>query len=115
MLSRIAISVAMIAALTTSPVYVSARTCIISDAPVQEMCKPGCCANKKCCATSTKKTDPLSYAKNDAGPELNATRVASAILPAPDFGSLDRHLSASPALTCAVSPPQLAALCTFLI
>ena len=117
MLSRIAISLAMVVALTTAPFHLSARTCILSDAPVQKACKPGCCANKMCCATSKKNTAPASQplAKDGSAPELNATCAVTLSAIAPDYVSLDRHLSFSRTRSCAIASPQLAVLCTFLI
>src|SRR5207247_6623915 len=53
MLSRIVLSIAMATALVTAPVSLTARSCILSSAPIQQACKPGCCANKTCCATSS--------------------------------------------------------------
>jgi hypothetical protein len=116
MLTRIAISVAMLAALGAVPVYVSARSCVVSDSPVQKACKPGCCANKSCCATSTKRTAPASqpFAKSSAGSELNATFAAAFAAIAPGFVSLDRQ-SLQRAPLCAIAQPRLAVLCTFLI
>jgi hypothetical protein len=117
MLSRIAISLAMVVALTTAPFHLSARTCILSDAPVQKACKPGCCANKMCCATSKKNTAPASQplAKDGSAPELNATCAVTLSAIAPDYVSLDRQLSFSRTRSCAIASPQLAVLCTFLI
>jgi len=117
MLSRIAISLAMAVALIAAPFHVSGRTCIVSDAPVQKACKPGCCANRTCCATSKKNDAPISqpFAKDAAGSDLNATCIATISGVAPGYISLDRHLSLSRAHSCAVVSPQLAVLCTFLI
>jgi hypothetical protein len=117
MLGRIAIALGLIVALTTAPFQVAARTCILSDAPIQKACKPGCCANKTCCATSKKNTAPVSqpFAKSASGSELNATCIATITLIAPGHVSLDRQLSLSRAPSCALVSPQLAVLCTFLI
>jgi hypothetical protein len=116
MLRRSAISLAIGAALITAPVYISARTCIVSDSPAQAACKPGCCANKSCCATSTKTTAPASqlFAKGSAGSEFNATPVATLSATGPPCASQDRQLPLSREYSRA-SPPQLAVLCTFLI
>src|SRR3989440_240521 len=90
MLGRITISLAMAVALMTTPFHVSARTCIVSDAPVQKACKPGCCANKTCCATSKKNNAPISQplAKNGSAPELSATCAVTLNAIAPDYVSL---------------------------
>jgi hypothetical protein len=117
MLSRIAIALALVIALMAAPFHVSARTCIVSDAPIQTACKPGCCANKACCATSQKNTGPISKALANGvlGSELNATCVATIIAVVPGFVSLDRQLPLSRAHSGALVSPQLAVLCTFLI
>jgi hypothetical protein len=117
MLGRIAISVALVAAVAAAPIRMSARTCIVSDTPSQKACQPGSCANKACCAMSSKHTGPVSppLAKSGSAPELNATCLTTVSAIAPDCAALDRQFSFSRAPTCAIAPPQLAALCTFLI
>ena len=115
MISRIALSLATMAALTMAPLHLSARTCILSDAPAQKACKPGCCANKSCCATSKKSAPVSPLATNSSGSELNATCVATVVIACPDYVSLDRHLSVARSSLCAFASPQLAVLCTFLI
>src|SRR5439155_27366583 len=60
MLSRIMISVAMAAALLVAPVSISARSCILLNAPAEKACQPGCCANQTYCATLHKNTAPAS-------------------------------------------------------
>src|SRR5437016_12666835 len=117
MLSKIVMPLAMVIALSMAPVYVSARTCIVFDSPGQQACKPGCCANKTCCATSKKNSTPVSQplAKGNSTFEFNATCVAALNALSPDYTSLDRHLSFARTSSCAFASPQLAALCTFLI
>jgi hypothetical protein len=41
-------------ALPVAATPLSARTCILSNVASEKACKPGCCANKKCCETSEK-------------------------------------------------------------
>ena len=117
MIGRIAIALGLVVALTTAPFHVSARTCIVSDAPIQKACKPGCCANKACCATSEKNTAPISkpLANGVLASELNATCVATITAVVPGYVSLDRQLPLSRAHSGALVSPQLAVLCTFLI
>ncbi len=117
MLSRITISLVMAAVLVAAPMYVSARTCILSDAAAQKAGQAACCANKTCCATSQKNTAPVSQplTKSNSGFELNATYVATFNLIAPDDASVDRQLSALRARACTIAAPQLALLCTFRI
>src|SRR5436190_3455441 len=95
MLGQITISLAMAVALMAAPLHVSARSCIVSDTAVNKACQPACCANKTCCATSQKTTGPVSepLAKNGSASELNAPCVVMLSAIAPDFISLDRHLS----------------------
>jgi hypothetical protein len=117
MLSRIIVSVAMTAALFTAPVNFAARSCILSSAPAQQACKPGSCANKSCCATSSQhKSIPAhQLAKADSGYDVNAAPVASTVtaLPSPEVASQKFLLFA--ASVGGHSPPTLAALCSFLI
>jgi hypothetical protein len=117
MLSRIITSVAIVAALITAPVTVTARACILSSAPEQQACKPGSCANKSCCATSSehKSTPAHQLAKVDSGYDVNAASVASAMTvpPSPEVGSQKFLLSS--ASVVGHSSPALAVLCSFLI
>ena len=113
-LARIAISILTMAAFLAGPVHVSARTCIVSDAPIQKACQPGCCANKACCATSTKKSAPLPFAKNASAPELTAISPPSISMSRRELVSQARQFSVSRELSLA-SSPRLAVLCTFLI
>jgi len=52
------ISVALAVALVTTPACISARSCILVNAPTQKACQLACCANKTCCKTSPKNTSP---------------------------------------------------------
>jgi hypothetical protein len=117
MLSRIMISAAMAAALFTGPVGLAPRSCILSSAPVQQACKPGCCANKVCCATSTanKSTSSQPLAKADSSYKLNATWVAlsAAVSPKREFGA--QHFLLFNAASDVHSPPTLALICIRLI
>src|SRR5881227_2273215 len=85
MLNRIIISVAMTAALLTAPVGLSARSCILSSAPAEQACKPGCCANKSCCATAkehkSNPTHPLGKADSNYKVSVTCIAVPSAALP----------------------------------
>jgi len=116
MLSRIVISVAMAAALGLAPVSLSARSCILSSAG-EKACQLDCCANKTCCATSPKNTALVAQpvAKSGCGPEVNATCAPVFTVVTPNFAAASEQLAPSNAATCVHSPPQLAALCTFLI
>jgi hypothetical protein len=117
MLSRIIISLAMAAALFTGPVGLAARSCILSSAPEQKACKPGCCANKACCETSKehKATSTRPLVKPDSSYNLNATSVAiaTAASPSPEFGT--QRFALSKAASGGHSPPALALICIRLI
>jgi len=116
MLSRIITSAAMAATLFTSPVSLTARSCILSSAPEQQACKPGCCANKTCCATSSehKSTPSHPLTKADSGQQLKATCFATALpLSSHEVGA--EQFRFQPTAPLANSPPRLALLCTLLI
>jgi hypothetical protein len=53
------IFLAVVLALLVRPLQLPA-SCILSNAPSYEACKPKCCANKTCCAVSKKHTGPIS-------------------------------------------------------
>jgi hypothetical protein len=117
MLRRIIISVAVAVALVAAPVGSAARSCILVNAPSQKACQPSCCANKTCCATSSKNTAPASQplAKTDAGQQLSATCSATATLPLASCDAGTEQFRLHTTSLSAHSPPQLALLCTFLI
>jgi hypothetical protein len=107
----------MSAVLFTAPVGLTSRSCILSSAPAQQACKPGSCANKACCATSSehKSTPAQSLAKADSSYDVNAAFVASAVTvpPSPEVERQKFLLFA--ASVGGHSPPTLAVLCSFLI
>jgi hypothetical protein len=106
----------MAAALITAPVTVTARSCILSSAPVQQACKPACCANKTCCATSSehKSTSSQPLAKADSSYNVSATFVALPVLPAiPESGV--QRFQVFHAESEAHSPLTLALICIRLI
>jgi len=117
MLNRIIILMAMAAGLVTSPVGLASRSCILISAPVQQACKPACCANKTCCATANEhkssSTQPLG--KSDSNYRVNATSVAlpAAILPGVEFAA--QHFSYINVAFRARSLPTLALICIRLI
>jgi hypothetical protein len=115
MLSRIIVSLAMTAVLSTAPMG-DARSCILSSSPVQQACKPGSCANKTCCATSSQRktgsSQPLT--KADSSYKVNATPVALLVV-APSPESSTQRFSVSNAEPGGHSPPTLALICIRLI
>jgi len=116
MLSRIITSLAMTAVLFTAPVTVTARACMLSSAPEQQACKPGSCANKTCCATSSdhKSTASHPLTKADSSYKVNATFIAlSVVAPSPESGA--QRFAVYNAESSAHSPPTLALICIRLI
>ena len=117
MLSRVIISLAMTAALLAAPVGLSARSCILSSAPAQQGCKPRCCANKTCCATSKEHKSNPSHplGKADSNYKVSATCIAvpSALLPSSE--SVAQLFARCTAAFNAHSPPTLALICIRLI
>src|SRR2546426_9357110 len=115
MLSKIIVSVAVTAVLFAAPLGFATRSCILSSAPTEQACKPGSCANKSCCATSSehKSTPSHQLAKADSGYDVDAVFVASAVTvpPSPELGS--QKFLLSNASVVAHSPPTPAVLCSF--
>jgi len=110
------ISIAVLAVFAAAPLGISAPSCILSNVRSEKACQPGSCANKACCATSSKHTgtDPQPLAKTDlpSQPDLAGTVATVAI--ARSEATLDRQFFVPRAPSCALAP-QLAVLCTFLI
>src|SRR4051794_33591524 len=117
MLSRIIVSLAMTTVLFTAPVGFAARSCILSSAPAEQSCKPGSCANKTCCATSSghKSTQTHQLAKADSGYDANAAFVASAVTVPPSPESASQQFLPFNAVPGGNSPPTLALICIRLI
>jgi hypothetical protein len=117
MLSRIITSLAIVAALITAPVTVTARACILSSAPEQQACKPDSCANKTCCATSSehKSTPAHPLAKADSSYDVNAASVALLVIVPPSPEVASQKFLLSNMSVGRHSPPTLAVLCAFLI
>src|SRR5438309_7202108 len=116
MLGRITISLAMAVALMAAPFHVSARTCIVSDAPVQRACQPACCANKTCCETSPKSTSPPAHTLAKSGSDQGNI----ATLPSPVAVAVLNYAPGEsfvfPSADCAAhSPAPLALSCIRLI
>jgi hypothetical protein len=116
MLNRMMISIAVLAIFAAAPLGLSAPTCILSNARSEKACRPGSCANKTCCATSSKHTgaDAQPLAKTDLSSPLDLAGAVTAGAAAPSEAALDREYSSARAPSCALAP-QLAVLCTFLI
>ncbi|PYK52235.1 MAG: hypothetical protein DME51_01025 [Verrucomicrobia bacterium] len=106
----------MTAVLFTAPVGLASRSCILSSAPAQQECKPGCCANKTCCSTSSEHKSAPSHplTKADSNYKVNAASVAlSVVLPSPE--SAAQRFPIFNTEPSAHSPPPLALICIRLI
>jgi hypothetical protein len=116
MLSRIIISVALAMALVAAPTRVSARSCILVNAPTQKACQLACCANKTCCKTSHKNTSPPAQPLAKSGSDQGNI----ATLPSPVAVAMLNYAPAesfvfSSADCAAHSPAPLALNCIRLI
>jgi len=107
---------AMAAALFTAPASLTARSCILTNAPSQTACQSSCCANKTCCATSPRNTAPPSQplAKADSSQQLKATGFVTE-LPFSNYETGAQQFRFQAKAPSANSPPRLALLCTLLI
>jgi hypothetical protein len=116
MLNRMLISIAVLAVFAAAPLGISAPSCILSNVRSEKACQPGSCANKACCATSSKHTgtDPQPLAKTDLPSQLDLAGTGTTVTTAPSEATLDRQFSVPRTPSCALAP-QLAVLCTFLI
>jgi hypothetical protein len=106
----------MTAVLFTAPMASASRSCILSSTPVEQACKPACCANKTCCATANehKSTPTQPLAKADSGQQLKATCFADVLpLSSHEVGAEQFRFQAAAPL--ANTPSRLALLCTLLI
>jgi len=55
-----AILLAVVLAMSVTPLQLPAAACILSNAPSYQACKMNCCANKTCCANSKGSNAPHS-------------------------------------------------------
>src|SRR3954453_5412811 len=113
MLRTAPIFLGVVLAFLVSPLQLPAASCILSNAPSHEACKPNCCANKTCCAGSQKSTGPISpplVKSSDAGQQLLIGFVPVSLI-----DSIAETAFAQPACAAipvrAHSPPPLAATC----
>jgi hypothetical protein len=90
---------------------------MLSSAPEQKACNPGCCANKTCCATSNEhkssSSQPLGKADSNYKPSATSIAVAAVVSPSSESGA--QVILQSNAAFRAHSPPPLALICIRLI
>jgi hypothetical protein len=116
MLSRIMISVGMAAALLVAPMSISARSCILLNAPAEKACQPGCCANKTCCATSQKNTAPAAQPLAKSGSDQQSVATLPSAVAVVGLSPAAETSSIFSSRDCmAHSPPPLALSCIRLI
>ena len=106
----------LLVALFTTAARLPSSPCAVASAPIGKACRPGCCANKACCAESQKNhslpSQPLI--KDTANHELTA--IAAPTVAIPNFSiQSSEALPCSQATHFARSAPAPALLCTFLI
>ena len=117
MRKRTVILFAVLLAMSLRPLQLPAASCMLSNAPSHEACKPKCCANKSCCAVSKKNAQPFSPPLYKGG-DVNQQQVI-AFVSVPVIDSMT--VAASPQPVCvsvpvrAHSPPPLVASCIRLI
>jgi hypothetical protein len=114
---KMAILLAIVLALLARPLQLPAASCILSNAPSAEGCKPHCCANKTCCALSKKSSGPVApplLQTSDPGVQSLIGFVAFSVI-----SSMGESHFAQPACATisvrAYSPPLLATTCIRLI
>lgn len=103
-------------ALVGATVRLPAATCIVTNASSEKACKPGCCANKACCETSSKHTGPPAQplAKSSIDQQnvtaISAIAAVTLVMPA----ATESHVFSSTECR-AHSPRPLALICIRLI
>jgi hypothetical protein len=108
---------ALLLAMLMRPLQIPAASCILSNLPSPDGCKPNCCANKTCCAASKKSTMPVSppLAKNgDANQQQAIGFVSVPLIDSIAVASSPQPLRVDVPVR-AHSPPPLAASCICLI
>src|SRR5215469_17450657 len=116
MLRRITVSAVIVIALFGATVRLPASPCIITNTASEKPCEPGCCANKRCCATSHQRTgsatQPFAKATSD---QQNVATISVSIPIALGIQPVGKSSVYSGVESAYVSVPRLALLCTFLI
>jgi hypothetical protein len=114
---KTAILFVVVLAMLVRPLQLPAASCILVSAPSPEGCKPNCCANKTCCATSKKSTMPVSPPLAKSGDANQQQAIAFVSVPLIDsiaFASSPQPMRVNVPVR-AHSPPPLAATCIRLI
>jgi hypothetical protein len=116
MLRKIMASLIVGLALVAATVQLPAATCLMTNAPSEKACRPGCCANKTCCETTPKRTElpaqPLARSGVDQQNVSAMPQIAAVVLVMP--AATESHCFSSTERR-AHSPRPLALLCIRLI
>jgi hypothetical protein len=116
MLGKIGTSVVVATALFLGAVRLPAVPCILSNAPSEKACAPGCCKNKSCCETSHQRTAPPVQPLAKAGSNQQNIATFAATGPVAVFDQAATELFVFPSAECSThSPPPLALICIRLI
>jgi hypothetical protein len=107
----------LLTALFTSAMRLPATSCPVAGAPIGKACRPGCCANKSCCADSQKNHNvPSPPLAKDSASNYQPVAIVALCLTASVVEFRSIQISPHSVATCvARSAPRLALLCTFLI
>jgi len=116
MAGRIALSLLLAMTIVLAPASLSARPCILINAPSEKACDMGCCANKTCCETSPKNTSSPSQplAKSGSHQQINLISPSNFVVTTLHQGSIELPIFSSQEWT-AHSPAPLALICIRLI
>jgi hypothetical protein len=117
MRKRAAILLTVVLAMLARPLQLPAASCILSNAPSHEPCKPDCCANKTCCAVSKKSSAPVSpplVKSSEAGQQLLIGFVALSLVDSIAESAFTQPQRVAIGVR-AHAPPPLAATCIRLI
>jgi hypothetical protein len=116
MFGKVMVSVAVAAALFSGSARLPAATCILANTVSEKACKPDCCANRSCCATSPKRTgSPVQpLAKSSINQQLLLAPEATTTSPVAVPLERETHFVFPPE-PAAHSPSRFVLLCTFLI
>lgn len=116
MLGKIGTSMVVATALFIGAVRLPAVPCILSNAPSEKACAPGCCKNKSCCETSQQRTGPPVQPLAKTGTDQQNIATVAPIVPVAVFDQATAELFVfSSAEGRAHSQPPFALICIRLI
>ena len=107
----------LVLAFVVRPLQLPAASCVLSNGPSHEACKPNCCANKSCCAVSKKSSAPVAPPLVKTGDGAQQLLIGFAPVSVIDWIT-ETAVAQSGRATISIrahSPPPLAASCIQLI